>query len=305
MRLFISHAWEDKALALDLTRLPEFVKSWVDIQELSGGQLLDTSIIRAIEDCHIFVVLLSQISVKRNWVAKEVEWALEREELKDRVFVLPLILDSDLDIASCPPPFDRLTDRLYLDVSDRSETGLAESRRVIEKTLFHWSSDWLERLEPEGDSNRLFSEQLERDLLEYQVRLFDVKAMLAWPLTTLVTDDAVMHLIKVKDRYNEFTESFIPRIAGLDAELRWRFGVAAQRAFKQLATFIRNDVYHGAAYALNDIIESVNAYESQLSTNADALAEAETRREQRVAALEPVMTELTHRTASYIDTLKP
>lgn len=305
MRLFISHAWEDKALALNLTKLPEFVKSWVDIQELAGGQMLDPSIVRAIEDCHVFVVLVSQVSVNRNWVTKEVEWALEREALKDRVFVLPLIIESSLELSNCPPPFNQLTDRLYLDVSDRSDAGLAKSRAAIEKTLFHWTSDWLERLEPEGDSNRMFAEQLERDLLEYQVKLFDVKAVLAWPLTTLVTDDAVMHLIKVKDQYNEFTEAFIPRIAGLDSELRWRFGLSAQRAFAQLATFIRNDVYHGAAYALNDIIESVNTYESELSANPEALVAAESRREERVAALEPVMEELINRTADYIHILKP
>ena len=123
--------------------------------------------------------------------------------------------------------------------------------------------------------------------------------------TTLVTDDAVMHLIKVKDQYNEFTETFIPRIAGLDSELRWRFGLSAQRAFAQLATFIRNDVYHGAAYALNDIIESVNTYHSELSANPEALVAAESRREERVAALEPVMEELINRTADYIHILKP
>ncbi|MDH3221096.1 MAG: toll/interleukin-1 receptor domain-containing protein [Gammaproteobacteria bacterium] len=305
MRVFISHAWEDKPLALELAKLPDFVHAWVDIQELSGGQVLDPTIITAIEDSHVFIVLVSRISVAKDWVAKEIEWALDREAQKDRVFVLPVVIDSDLDLTMCPPPFAQFANQLFIDASDRSEDGIAASRSAIASTLFRWASDWLERLEPKGDSNRRFAEQLERDLLEYQKRLFAIKAVLAWPLTTLVEDDAVAHLITVKDSYNEFTDDFIPRLAGLDAELRWRFGVAAVRAFTQLATFIRNDVFHGAAYALNDVIESINAYDSELSANAEALAAAEARRETRVAALEPVMAELVNRTANYIDTLKP
>jgi hypothetical protein len=305
MRVFISHAWEDKPLALELARLPEFVHAWVDIQELSGGQALDPAIITAIEDSHVFLVLVSQNSVAKNWVAKEIDWALDREALKDRVFVLPVVIDSDLDLASCPPPFSQFAERLFIDASDRSEKGIAASRLAITNTLFRWASDWLEQLEPKGDSNRRFAEQLEHDLVEFQVRLFAVKAALAWPLTTLVKDDAVAHLVKVKDSYNEYTENFIPRLAELDAELRWRFGVAAVRGFTQLATFIRNDVYHGAAFALNDVIESINAYDTELSSNSEALAAAEARREARVTALEPVMAELVKRTAGYVGMLKP
>jgi hypothetical protein len=304
MRVFVSHAWEDKPLALELTRLPDFVHPWVDIQELSGGQVLDPTIISAIEDSHVFVVMVSRVSVDKKWVAREIEWALDREAQKDRVFVLPVVLDSDLDLASCPQPFTQFATRLYINASDRSQAGITESRSAIANTLFHWASNWLERLEPKGDSNRLFVEQLEHDLIEFQVRLFAVKAALAWPLVVLVKDEAVAHLITVKDSYNDFANDFIPRLTGHEAELRWRFGVAALRAFTQLATFIRNDVFHGAAFSLNDVIESINAYEPELSKNTDALDAAEARRVTRVAELEPVMAELVKRTANYIDMLR-
>lgn len=305
MRVFISHAWEDKPLALELSTLPEFVHAWVDIQELSGGQALDPTIITAIEDSHVFLVLVSQNSVAKDWVVKEIDWALDREAQKDRVFVLPIVIDAELDLESCRPPFSHFAARLFIDASDRSEAGIAASRSAIANTLFRWASDWLEQLEPKGDSHRRFAEQLERDLVEFQVRLFAVKAALAWPLTTLVKDDAVAHLIKVKDSYNEYAEAFIPRMAEMDGELRWRFGVSAVRGFTQLSTFIRNDVFHGAAFALNDVIESINAYDTELSSNSEALATAEARRETRVAALDPVMTQLVNRTANYIDMLRP
>ena len=41
MRVFISHAWQDKPLALALAQLPDFVDVWVDVRELLGGQSLE------------------------------------------------------------------------------------------------------------------------------------------------------------------------------------------------------------------------------------------------------------------------
>ena len=82
MRVFISHAWQDKPLALALAQLPDFVDVWVDVRELLGGQSLDPTIVRAIEDSHVFIVLVSRTSLGKAWVAKEVEWALAREAQK-------------------------------------------------------------------------------------------------------------------------------------------------------------------------------------------------------------------------------
>lgn len=304
MRVFISHAWEDKPLALELARLPDFVDAWVDVRELLGGQHLDPTIVRAIEDSHVFIVLLSHISIAKQWVAKETEWALAREAQKDRVFVLPVLIDTGIELAASPPPFTPFAQRLFIDASDRSEGGLAKARAAIAHTLFHWASDWLEQMEPKGDSDRRFVEALERDLIGFQTRLFAVKAALAWPLATLVQDDAVAHLVKVKDDYNAFTEAFIPRLKSMEDPIRWRFGPPAQKGLARLSTFILNEVYHGAAFALNDAIESINAYETVLSRDPAALAEADARREARVTALEPVMAELVERTADYVDTLK-
>lgn len=304
MRVFISHAWQDKPLALALAQLPDFVDVWVDVRELLGGQTLDPTIVRAIEDSHVFIVLLSRTALAKAWVAKEVEWALAREAQKDRVFVLPVLIEPGIDFTACEPPFAAFGERLYIDASDTSEAGLAKSRAAIGLTLFHWASDWLEQMEPRGDSNHHFAETLEADLAEYQTRLFAVKAALAWPLPTLVQDDAVAHLVQVKDAYNAFTERFMPRLTQADGEIRQRFGVSAQRGFARLVTFIRNEVFHGAAFALNDVIESINAYDAVLSQDATALAAAEQRRSERVAALEPVMAELVERTADYLDTLR-
>jgi hypothetical protein len=114
----------------------------------------------------------------------------------------------------------------------------------------------------------------------------------------------VAHLVAVKDHYNTFAEAFMPWLVDADDEVRWRFGGPAQRGFARLASFIRNEVFHGAAFALNDVIESINAFETVLQYDAALMAQAEARRAERVAALEPVMAQLVDRTADYLDTLR-
>lgn len=305
MRVFVSHAWEDKGIVAELAKLPPFVKTWVDVHEIAGGEALDPTVMLAIEESHVFVVLLSRNSISRPWVRKELDWALSREKQKDRVFVLPVLIDPAVDLRDCPPEFAALSSRLHIDGSDVSAEGLEATRAALCRALFRWVCDWLDEVEPKGNSSAEFVDRLERDLNEYQSRLFAVKAVLAWPLPTIARADSVAHLIEVKDRYNEFTRAFMPSLVEVDAEIGWRFGRAAQRAFNRLASFLREQVYHGAAFALNDVIESVNSYRELLADDPEALGIAETRRRERVAALEAVMDDLVHRSSEFVEMLRP
>jgi hypothetical protein len=306
VRIFVSHAWEDKPVALELAKLPAFVQAWVDVRELLGGQELDPTIIGAIEDSHVFLTLISRTSIAKPYVKKELAWALEREAKKDRVFVLPVMLEPGIDLqATAAEPFGQLSSRLFVSATERSEAGFAAARAAIVETLFHWASDWLDHFEPRGSHDRRFVEELEAQLVEYRIRLFAVKAALAWPLPRLVQDDALAHLIEVKDRYNEFTGDFALRLARMDDEIRWRFGLAAQKAYTRLRDFVVDKVFQGAAFALNDVIESINAWEPVLSREPAALAAAEARRMRRLEALEPVLAELVERTTDYVQMLKP
>ena len=133
MRVFVSHAWEDKPLALELARLPPFIHPWVDVRELLGGQQLDPTIIEAIEDSHVFLALISKISVGKRYVAKEVAWALEREAKKDRVFVLPVMLEPGLDFAKLRKPYKQLASRLFVSATERGEAGMADPAADIDR----------------------------------------------------------------------------------------------------------------------------------------------------------------------------
>ena len=306
MRVFISHAWEDKPVALELSRLPHFVQAWVDVRELLGGQDLDPTIIEAIEDSHVFVTLVSRVSMTKPYVNKELAWALEREAKKDRVFILPVMIEPGISLAaSDSETFRRLGTRLFVSATGRSEAEYAAARADIAQTLFHWASDWLDRFEPRGDHDRLFVERLEAELLDYRERLLAVKAVLEWPLVKLVRDDVMAQMNTSIKRYNDFTDGFAGRLLAMDAEMRWRFGAAAQRGFKRLRDFVVDEVYQGAAFALNDVLESINQWDGLLSQDAAALAAADARRVQRIEALEPVIEELVERSTDFVQTLKP
>lgn len=306
MRVFVSHAWEDKPLALELARLPPYIHAWVDVRELLGGQDLDPTIIEAIEDSHVFLSLVSTVSMTKPYVNKELAWALEREARKDRVFVLPVMLEAGIALAeSGSETFRRLGTRLFVSATDHSEAGFTAARAALADTLFHWASDWLEQFEPRGDHDRRFVERLEGQLVEYRERLFAVKAVLEWPLVKLTEDAVFAQLIQSMERYNRFTDGFAARLLGMDAEVRWRFGAAAQRGYKRLRDFVVDEVYQGAAFALNDVIESLNQWDTVLSRDAAALAAADVRRAERIAALEPVLEELVERSTDFVLTLKP
>lgn len=306
MRVFISHAWEDKPVALELARLPPFVKAWVDVRELLGGQDLDPTIIEAIEDSHVFLTLVSRVAMTKPYVNKELAWALEREAKKDRVFILPVMLEPGISLAESPSEtFRRLGTRLFVGATGRSEAEYATARADIAQTLFHWASDWLDRFEPRGDHDRLFVERLEGQLVEYRERLFELKAILEWPLAKLTEDAVAAQLVQSMTRYNAFTDGFAARLLAMDAEVRWRFGAAAQRGFKRLRDFVIDEVYQGAAFALNDIIESLNQWDGVLSRDAAAFAAADARRAERIEALEPILEELVERSTDFVQTLKP
>lgn len=307
MRAFLSHATEDKPRVRALAAaLPAHVRPWLDDNELAPGEQLGDELRRAVvEESHAFVVFLSRTALTRPWVATETGWALEHERQLERVFVLPVLLEPGLDLAASPPPFSRLGSRLYLDASDPAEPATAAAGRRLADALFHWASEWLDRIEPEGGGNRRFVNSLRGDLDTYRQRLYELQATLAWPLEVLASRPEALHeLVAAKDRYNAFTEGLPQRLSQAVDEVRERFGRNLARDAQKLVDFLLRDVYHGAAFALNDVIESINAYDAVLKDDAAAFAAADARRAERVAALRPVMDELSRRSTEFVAELE-
>lgn len=95
-KFFLSHNHSDKSfvriLASDLKSFG--IDSWVDEAEMSYGESLIEKIQNSIENVDYVLVILSENSIKSNWVKVELEMALTLEIEGKRNFVIPLVIDN-------------------------------------------------------------------------------------------------------------------------------------------------------------------------------------------------------------------
>jgi len=307
MRIFISHATEDKPVAHKLFKLPNCVDVWFDNGKLVGGQELDQSIRNAIEDSHLFIILISHSSTSSTWVLKELDWAKRQQGIRKTKedFILPVIIDPDINLHDAIPELEELSNTLYLEFTDFSDEGILDARQKIKETLFNWACKWMEKVEPSGNSAEAFINSLENHLLEYQRRLFKLKAVLSWSPDVIVKQKTIEHIILVKDEYNQKAIEVLEFITGAEDEIRWRYNRPAQKAFSRFSTFLRDDIFHGAAFALNDILELINEYQTSSKTDLSIFIESEEQRSAQIETLSVALDDLVERTTDIIDVLKP
>jgi hypothetical protein len=95
-RVFLSHCWNDKPMArLLAAKLQERgIGAWLDEAEIGLGDSLIEKIRAAIDAVDYVAVLLSEASVKSEWVKREVDVAMNQEIAHRRVKVLPIRLDT-------------------------------------------------------------------------------------------------------------------------------------------------------------------------------------------------------------------
>jgi hypothetical protein len=113
---FISYSVADKPFAerlhSDLTDVG--VRCWLDGKDIPTGSEWRNEITRAITGHDKMLLVLSRDSLKSNWVSKEVELALRKEESVKRTVLFPVRLDSSvLDPKS--PALANLLDRQITD----------------------------------------------------------------------------------------------------------------------------------------------------------------------------------------------
>jgi TIR domain len=108
--VFLSHSHSDRVFARRLGNdlISRGIRVWIDNAEISVGDSLLQKIAEGLEKMDYLAVVLSQSSVKSEWVRREVEIAINQEIAGRRVRVLP-VLYQECEI----PPF--LTGKLYAD----------------------------------------------------------------------------------------------------------------------------------------------------------------------------------------------
>lgn len=93
-RIFLSHSSRDQWLAGIIAEKIESVgiKVWLDEMSLTGGENVNEAIIRGVSATHETVVLVSNESLRSQWVATEIGMAMA---LKKRI--TPLLNNVDHD----------------------------------------------------------------------------------------------------------------------------------------------------------------------------------------------------------------
>jgi hypothetical protein len=123
---FISHSARDKPfvrrLAADL--VASGIKVWLDEQNMLVGDSIPEKIAQGLAESDFFLLVVSENSVKSEWVRRELNSAIVHEIERRKVKVLPIRIDA----AQMP---DTIKDKLYADFSRSYDEGLDNLVRSI------------------------------------------------------------------------------------------------------------------------------------------------------------------------------
>jgi len=119
-KVFLSHASEDKLIVEHIyhklkTRYNN-LDPWLDKYEIIGGDSLIDKIADGINESNKFIIFLSESSIKKPWVIKELKKAIIREVDSSENFIIPVLVNSIQNI----PSF--LEDKFYINIKDKTET---------------------------------------------------------------------------------------------------------------------------------------------------------------------------------------
>lgn len=301
MRLFLSHASDDKAFVQAVQdALPPHVHVWLDVDNLYAGHQLRDELRRAVLDDNDYVaVFVSPRSLRSQWVARELGWALEREADLRRPFVVPLLLRDAPEAAPADAPFAALWSRIYLRCGDAA----ADAGRQLAHHLFALLSEWIETA---GDSSRRrFIAALRGDLTRFKDDAFLMLAAMGVPLQVLATrDEAHAQLARGVAAYVQFSDAFIARKDALRAQAHNLFGGYLAAEFDKLLVFVEEKLYRGSLFALNRVVDAVNAFDGTLRHDAVALAAAEADKGQRIDKARKALQQLTRQSLALVAKLE-
>ncbi|MEA2822152.1 MAG: hypothetical protein QOJ86_4156 [Bradyrhizobium sp.] len=122
-RIFLSYSWKDKDVALmvrDRLQRLDF-EVWMDIDAIQPGDRFSERIEEGLKAADYYVVLISESSIKSDWVKREISTAIRLADNK-KLTPIPVLLDT----APVPIEFSGL---LYIDARSSVEAGV---QRLLE-----------------------------------------------------------------------------------------------------------------------------------------------------------------------------
>jgi len=281
MKIFLSHASESKPLVRRLTEpLPPHVAIWLDRDMMAPGQRFGPRIEAAIRrECDFVIVFIDEYALASDWVQRETTLALERQAALQRTYVLPVLLQdvgSRMKELGIDPE-----EMLYLDATDRSDSGIAASARTLADELFKHCSVMIESLR-DADRRKLL-EDLAAETTEFKQAAFMWQSSMANSLAVLSTHQAAFdHVGETLAAYNRVADRFIPRLALHRDRITaaWRNQRSLCSDVRELLASIEVDVYRGAMFRLNEIIAMIHHLDSTSGAAPADIARLDAEKEQ-------------------------
>lgn len=305
MKIFLSHASESKPLVRRLTEpLPPHVAIWLDRDMMAPGQRFGPRIETAIRrECDFVLVFIDEYALASDWVKRETGLALERQTALQRTYVLPVLLQ---DVGS------RMTElgidpeeMLYLDATDRSEPGIAASARTLADELFKHCSVMIESLR-DADRRQLL-EALAAEATEFKQAAFMWQAFMGNSLSVLTTQQAAFdHVVRTLADYNRVADRFIPRLALHRDRITsaWRNQRSLCNDVRDVLASIENDVYRGAMFRLNEVIEMIHRVDAAGGAPADEIARLDAEKDRLTDAARTALERMSAATTELIADLE-
>lgn len=305
MRIFLSHASESKALVVRLTEpLPPHVQIWLDRDALAAGQRFGPRIEAAIRrDCDFVLVFIDEHALASDWVKRETALALQRQADLQRTFVLPVLLrplGARINELGIDPE-----QMLYLDATDGSDAGVARSARLIGDELFKHCSAIIETLR--NADRRAMLDALSAEVIEFKQVAFRWQASMGNSLTVLSANQAAFdHVRETLSAYNAVSERFVPRLALHRDRITaaWRDRRSLCEDVREVLAAIENEVYRGAMFRLNEVIEAIHDLDAAGGAPAAEVAALDARKDVLNEAARGALERMSARTAELIGDLE-
>lgn len=138
IKIFVSHASQDRALARDLVRgMPGNVEKWIDEKNIKAGDDIGGAIALAIKSkCNVMLLLITEHSVVSGWVRRELRWALAHERKLGRKFVIPVLHGGEDLLKKIGNKEFRK--RCYIRVYSQTESQIATATKEVGEALRDW-----------------------------------------------------------------------------------------------------------------------------------------------------------------------
>jgi len=128
--VFISHSSVDKPLVdklvKDITAIG--VTVWYDKFDIALGDSIPGKINEGLANAKYFIIVLSDASVKSNWVQEELNFALMKQINLNGTFIIPIKINQ----CEVPP---LLSHRKYLNIKDNYQTSIQELLDLLKRDL--------------------------------------------------------------------------------------------------------------------------------------------------------------------------